>query len=248
MKYNIRIYILYAIVLLFIIWVCDNSINENFKKDNLDKEYITELICDVSKERDRFEKLKPLIEVFNITPSYYVDKVDVKENPLYNKFKIDVSDSERSLTINQITILQKNKDSGKFVLMFQSDVKLLVDISIILSEIDKTVKEMKENNVGIAFLGKGDIDKVDISKYEKISETLYITGLSRCAEAYIMSPNCIEKYLNYFKNTNNNVVDDWNFNYFLKATPDIIGCYRIPELFEQDKIFLTLLDDRIRTD
>jgi hypothetical protein len=204
-----------------------------------------ELICNKLKEQDRLEKLKPLIEAFNITPSYYVDKTEVKVHPLYNKFKQETSDSERSLTINQVTILQKNKDSGKFVLMFQSDVKPLMDLDIIISEIDKTINEMKENNVGIVFLGKGHIDTVDINKYTKISDTLYNSGESRCAEAYIMSSLCIKKYLDYFNNTNENVVDDWNFNYFLKATPDVLACYRIPELFEQDKNFPTLLNDRI---
>ena len=82
------------------------------------KEYVAELICDVSKEKDRLEKLKPILEAFNITPSYYVDKTNVHEHPLYNKFTAKSSNSEKSLTINHVTNLQKHKDSGKFVLMF----------------------------------------------------------------------------------------------------------------------------------
>ena len=206
-----------------------------------DKEYLAEIICDASKEQDRLEKLKPLLEAFSITPSYYVDKNNVKDHPLYSKFK-NASDSERSLTINQVMILQKNKEKGKFVLMFESDVKPLMELPVIVGEIDKTIIEMKEKNVGIAFLGKGHLDTVDTSKYEKISDTLYKTGESRCAEAYIISPACITKYLDYVNNTNDNTTPDWNFNNFFKATPDVIGCWRIPELFEQDKGFKTILD------
>ena len=210
-----------------------------------DKEYVAELICNVAKEGDRLEKLKPLIEAFNITPSYYVDKTNVKDHPMYNKFSEKATPSERSLTINHVTNLQKHKDTGKFVLMFESDVKLLTDIKTLMSELDKIVNEMKENNVGITFLGKGHLNTVDTSKYEKISETLYKTGESRCTEAYIISPACLNTYLNYVNNTNENVTPDWNFNYFLKATPNVIACWRIPELFEQDKSFVTLLNDRV---
>jgi hypothetical protein len=213
-------------------------------KGGSDKEYVAELICNVAKEGDRLEKLKPLIDAFSITPSYYVDKTNVKDHPMYNKFSEKATLSERSLTINHITNLQKHKDIGKFVLMFESDVKLLTDIQTLKSELDKIINEMKGNNIGIAFLGKGHLNQVDTSKYEKLSDTLYKTGESRCTEAYIISPECINKYLDYVNNNNDNLAADWNFNYFFKATPDVIACWRIPELFEQDRDFVTLLDDR----
>jgi hypothetical protein len=210
-----------------------------------DKEYVAEIICNVEKEGDRLEKLKPLLEVFNITPSYYVDKTNVKDHPLYSKFSVKATPSERSLAINHIINLEKHKDTGKFVIMFESDVNLLTDIQTLRSELDKIINEMKENNVGITFLGKGHLNTVDTSKYEKISETLYKTGESRCTEAYIISPTCINRYLNYVNNTNNNMAADWNFNHFFKGTPNVIACWRIPELFEQDKSFMTLLNDRV---
>jgi len=206
------------------------------------KEYVAELICNVSKEQDRVEKLKPLLDAFNITPSYYVDKTNVHEHPLYKKFMEKAANSERSLTINHVTNLEKHKDKGLFVLMLESDAKPLMDMPILATEIDNTIKEMKEKGVGITFLGKGHLDTVDTNKYEKLTETLYKTGESRCTEAYIISPSCITKYLEYVNRIDNNVTPDWNFNYFLKSTPDVIGCWRIPELFEQDKVFKTLID------
>ena len=101
-----------------------------------DKEYVAEIICNVEKEGDRLEKLKPLLEVFNITPSYYVDKTNVKDHPLYSKFSVKATPSERSLAINHIINLEKHKDTGKFVIMFESDVNLLTDIQTLRSELD----------------------------------------------------------------------------------------------------------------
>jgi hypothetical protein len=213
-------------------------------RGGVNKEYVAEMICNAAKEGDRLEKLKPILDAFNIIPSYYVDKTNVKDHPMYTKFSEKATNSERSLTINHVMNLQKNKDTGKFVLMFESDVKPLMDIQTLTNDIDKTVKEMKEKDIGIVFLGKGHLNTVDTSKYEKISDTLYKTDESRCTEAYIISPKCIHMYLDYFNTTNENVTPDWNFNHFFKATPHVIACWRIPELFEQDKGFPTLLNDR----
>ena len=205
-----------------------------------DKEYVAELICDVSKEKDRLEKLKPILEAFHITPSYYVDKTNVHQHPLYSKFNPKSSDSEKSLTINHVTNLQKHKDSGKFVLMFEIDVTPLHDFPTLMGEIDKTIKDMKEKDVCLVYLG--NCDPLDISKFERITDTLYKTLHPRCTDSYLISPKCINKYIDYVNNTNENITPDWNFNRFFKDMPDLISCWRIPELFKQDRGLPSLIE------
>jgi hypothetical protein len=213
---------------------------QRYYRGGNDKEYVAELICDVSKEKDRLEKLKPILEAFNITPSYYVDKTNVHEHPLYNNFNPESSNSEKSLTINHVTNLQKHKDSGKFVLMFESDVAPLHDFPTLMTEIDKTIKDMKEKDVCLAYLG--NCDPLDTSGFEKITDTLYKTLHPRCTDSYLISPKCINRYIDYVNNTKGNLTPDWNFNRFFKDTPDLTSCWRIPELFKQDKGFATLLN------
>ena len=228
--------------LLLSYWV--NKIN-SYKQTlisggNID--YKIELICNTEKEKDRIEKLKNLIEFFNIIPTYSTDKDNINTHELYNNFnKTQVSSSEISLTINHITIFQKYNNKNIYTIIFESDVKPLNDLLFIQRELNNIIKEMKDNNIDIVFLGKGHLDKVNTSEYKKITDTIYKSNTSRCTESYIISPRCITKYLDFFKSKNNNITIDWSFNNFFKATPDINVGWRIPELFEQDKSLVSII-------
>ena len=242
-----------------------------------DKEYVAELICNVAKEGDRLEKLKPLIEAFNITSNYTVDKIEVITHPLYNKFNEKATPSERSLYINFLKLLEKHKDDGMYVLFFESDVKPLKDISSCKSDIDGTLADMKTHNIDMVYLCKGHIndlgDSPEISirreaesthnfmktnivgsnevlnsilndTGKKITDTLYRAATSRAGEALLIGPKLIQRFIEYFYNTDNHFTADWDFNIFFNKNPDIIIAWRVPELFEQDKGFSTLLNDR----
>jgi hypothetical protein len=232
------------------------------------REYVVELICNAKKEQDRLDKLKPLIDLFGITTNYFVDKSEVKGDPLYTKFHTKTTLSERSLYINFIKLIEKHKDDGMFVLFLESDVKPLKDIISIKADIDTTVKEMKDNKIDIVYLCKGHIkdigadpgatirkDKEDMDKHHglgnmpntignKFTDTLYRAATSRAGESILMAPRLIQKFLEYFYSRENHLTADWDFNHFFSNTPDIVVAWRVPELFEQDKSFGTLLNDR----
>ena len=206
------------------------------------REYAVELICNAEKERERLKHLEPLIKLFSITPSYYVDKANVQQHPLYSRFSAQATNSERSLTINHVLNLDKNR--GKYVLMLESDVKPRVELGVLKKEIDRVVQQMKDAKVDIVFLGRTHLSGVDTSKYEQVAETLYKTGNSRCTDSYIISPECINKYLEYVNSITTNQPADLNYDNFFKAKPEIVACWKIPELFDQDKSFKTTLNDR----
>jgi hypothetical protein len=79
---------------------------------------------------------------------------------------------------------------------------------------------------------------------KKITDTLYRAATSRAGEALLMGPKLIQRFLDYFYTTDNHFTADWDFNIFFNKNPDIIVAWRVPELFEQDKGFATLLNDR----
>ena len=241
-----------------------------------DKEYVAEIICNVEKEGDRLEKLKPLLEVFNPTSNYTVDKTEVISHPLYNKFNEKATLSERSLYINVIKLLEKHKDDGMYVLFFESDVKPLKDIASCKVDIETTLTDMKAHNIDMVYLCKGhikdlgdspetrirneaettysnlinmigsnkDLSSIPNDTGKKITDTLYRAATSRAGEALLFGPKFIQRFLDYFYTTDNHFTADWDFNIFFNKNPDIIIAWRVPELFEQDKGFGTLLNDR----
>lgn len=206
------------------------------------RDYSVELICNAEKEPERLKGLWPLIKLFSITPSYYVDKTNVQQHPLYSRFSAQVTNSERSLTINHVLNLDKNR--GKYVLMLESDVKPQVELDVLKKEIDKVVQQMKDTNVDIVFLGRTHLPGADTSNYEEVADTLYKTGNSRCTDSYIISPGCINKYLEYVNSISTNQPADLNYDNFFKAKPQVVACWKIPELFDQDKSFKTTLTNR----
>jgi hypothetical protein len=245
-------------------------------RGGVNKEYVAEMICNVSKEGDRLEKLKPIIEVFNVTLNYTVDKTEVTSHPLYSKFNEKATPSERSLYINFIKLLEKHKEDGMYVLFLESDVKPLKDIASCKADIDRTLPDMKAHNIDMVYLCKGHIKDIGDppetrirneaeSTYDnltnilgsnhglsdipndtgkKITNTLYKAATSRAGEAILIGPKLIQRFIAYFYNTDNHFTADWDFNIFFNKNPDIIVAWRIPELFEQDKGFSTLLNDR----
>lgn len=245
-------------------------------RGGVNKEYVAEMICNVSKEGDRLEKLKPIIEVFNVTLNYTVDKTEVTSHPLYSKFNEKATPSERSLYINFIKLLEKHKEDGMYVLFLESDVKPLKDIASCKADIDGTLPDMKAYNIDMVYLCKGHIKDLgnppetrirneaelthnnlknilgsnhglsDIPNDtgKKITDTLYKAATSRAGEAILIGPKLIQRFIAYFYNTDNHFTADWDFNIFFNKNPDIIVAWRVPELFEQDKGFSTLLNDR----
>jgi len=239
-KYSKFIVIFIVVIFLCILYNIRNNFVELFQGNN--RNYKVELICNVSKETERIEKLGPILDLFNITPSYSVDKSDVERHELYNKFSKVITKSEASLYINHIVILKNYSDKGKYVLIFESDVKPLKELNSIESDLNTLVEQMTEKNIDIVFIGKGHLPYVNTSEYQKLTDTLYRVNSSRCTEAYMVSPRFIEKYLEYFDNTDNHVSIDHDYNNFFKATDDIVVAWRIPELFEQDGSVSTIIE------
>ena len=202
---------------------------------------VVEVICNVSKEKERLRTLNPILDFYNISPSYAVYGEDTKAHHLYKKFTPESTLAEISLTINHVMTLDKHKNDNKYVVVLESDALPLYDMKTVNSMLNETVEQMKANNIDFVFVGKGHLDTVDTSSYTKITDTLFKTDGSRCTESYIVSNNGIKKYLEFFHNNNNNVTPDLNYNRFFKENSECIVCWRVPEIFKQDKSHKSLL-------
>jgi len=216
--------------------ICKAIESVKLQKGGSTPKYGVELIVDKEGEKERYEDLKPLIELFNITPTFVVGKDQVKTHSLYSKFDKKLSESEISLAINHIECIKKYKDKNEWVLIFESDVMPLYSLPVIKDDINKVLTEMQNKKMDFVFLGKGHIEHVDSSKLEKAGEHLYKwhENASRCTESYIISPNGIARYLEYVEKESDHASIDWDFNYFYRKNPDIVVAWRIPELFKQN--------------
>jgi hypothetical protein len=189
-----------------------------------------EIICNVDKEQERMKTLRGFITNFNVTPTFEVYGQDALNHFLFNKFDKNLKISEISLAINHISLFKKHSNSDLPLLIFESDVIANYSFEVINCEISKAIDDMKKYDIDFIFLGQGCVPHFTCDN--KITETLYSVGRSRCTESYLVSPNGIKEYLKYFDTTENHVAIDWDFNYFFEKT-SICSCWKSPELFIQ---------------
>jgi hypothetical protein len=199
--------------------------------------YNVEIIGNLSIENERINTLQPLLDYFNVTPTYTVWGEEAKSHKLYDKFYDETNINAISLAINHVSLLEKYKNENKFLLIYESDAKPLYNLDTIDKDIINTIEEMKTNKIDFVFLGKGCFNHIDINDNSngltKITNTLYKSQNSRCTESYLVSPDGINKFLDFFMNNDMHTVIDFTYNYFFKHT-GTISCWKIPELFYQD--------------
>jgi len=215
---------------------CMNDIIVYMKELLNKRTYDVEIISNLSIESNRLKTLQPIIDFYNVEPSYTVWGDEAKNHELYGKFK-QLNIGEISLAINHISVFNKYRNTDKFLCIFESDVISLYDNNYIHKEIEKTIYEMKKNNIDFCFIGKGcfqDFNTIQfvIDPITKITEILHKIDASRCTESYIVSPSGIKKYIEYFNNTSNHCAIDFDFNNFFRIYTNIT-CWRVPELFSQ---------------
>jgi hypothetical protein len=193
-----------------------------------------EIICNTEKEPDRIPTIELITNHYNITPYFTVYGEDTRSHKYFPKYRQQLNTSAISLAINHITLLEKYKDSDKTLLIFESDVLCLLDFDIIDNKLNSIIESMNTHSIDFVFLGIGCFDSIDKNNYTLIENDIYKTGTSRCTEAYLIRPNGMRKYLDYFYNViNNHTAIDADYNLFFKGHPEIISCWLIPELFKQ---------------
>jgi hypothetical protein len=109
----------------------------------------------------------------------------------------------------------------------------LYDFNHIDQKLATITQSMIDMSIDFVFLGKGCFPTVDTAKLTRVTEDLFLTRHSRCTEAYLISPNGRQAYLDFFHTTDNHVVIDWDFNMFFSKQPEIKCAWAIPELFSQ---------------
>lgn len=195
-----------------------------------------ETIGNKEKEHGRFKTLRPVMEFYNKELVFEVWGDSVHKHPLYRKYFIPAHRTGAiSLAINHISLLKKYAYKNKFLLMFESDVIPLKDMRCIHAEILKDMVVMEEKHIDIVMLGKGCFANVhacpDAGK--PLSPTLFHKNASRCTESYIISPEGIINFVEWFYNIEKHNVFDFDINDYFKQNPERIGCWRSPELFYQ---------------
>ena len=189
-----------------------------------------------------------LIKYYNIEPTYTVWSKMARLHSYWKKFLKTMNQNQISLAINHIGIFETYKDCGKYLLVLESDATLLQD------KVEQVVQLMKEHNIDFVFVGVGCFPNLDIKNFRlshyspeccfninlanPIGEILYQTNTSRCTEAYIVSPKGMQKYLEYFYNTENHNTIDFDFNNFFYQTKTA-SYWAIPELFYQDPSYIS---------
>lgn len=209
-------------------------------------DYSVELIGNLTREPERIETLKPIMDFYGKTPMVTCYGDEAKNHHLFRCFNPQKNINAISLAINHVSILEKYAESNRFVLIFESDAIPLYSMEYIDNEIRKDILIMCEKHIDFAFIGLGcfrHLTHDQIHADMKISNTLCLpplrefpTGASRCTESYIASPNGIRKFLKWFRSQVNHDVIDWAFNHYFTQTPSAIGCWRSPELFKQGSI------------
>jgi hypothetical protein len=198
--------------------------------------YCVEIIGNKEKESNRLPTLTPILEFYKKQPNYEVWSDSVHTHPLYKKYCIP---SHRkgaiSLAINHISILKRYAYKNKYVLIFESDAIPIYPMNEIHNEIMKDIQTMKEAGVDFIMLGKGCFEHVSANPDIKpqLSSTLFVKNTSRCTESYLVSPEGIIQFVNWFYNTSLHNVIDFDINDYFKQNPERIGCWRSPELFYQ---------------
>ena len=192
-----------------------------------------ELICNVPKELNRYDTVRKIADHYNIVPTYTIYGDDTRNHPYFDKFESTLNIHATSLAINHISLLEKYKDTQVPLLMFESDVLCCSDFSSIDAKLKETIQIMYEKHIDFVFLGKGCFDHIDKNNYTHVQNDLYVSHTSRCTESYLISPNGIRQYLDYFYNNTNHTAIDADYNLFFKTVPSCKLCWQIPELFYQ---------------
>jgi len=219
----------------------DHAFNFNKNLEIIKNKYNTyeplkcnvEVICNVSKEQDRIDTLKNITNHYNVVPTYTIYGQDARNHTYFPKFKPSLNINASSLAINHITLFEKYKNTENPLLVFESDVLCLYNFDTIDNKIGETIKHMSENSIDFVFLGKGCFSHVDTNGRSQVADNLYTASTSRCTESYLISPNGIRKYLEYFYTAPVHTAIDADFNLFYEANKDIQVCWLIPELFSQ---------------
>lgn len=197
--------------------------------------YAVEVICNKEKEPERLRTLQPILDYFKVEPVCTVWGEEARGHELFKTFRQGTHINGLSLAINHIEVLKRYKDSGKYLLVLESDVMPINSIDNVDTEIEKTIEEMKEHSIDFCFLGEGCFGKVIPPNFPvaltKKTDMLYVGYYSRCTESYLISPRGIEMFLLFVENFNNTVID-YTFNYFFENT-HTLSAWRIPELFRQ---------------
>jgi hypothetical protein len=206
-------------------------------------EYSVELIGDLTREPERTESLKPIMDFYKISPTVTCYGEEARSQRLFNSFDPRKTIPGISLAINHLALLEKYAASNRYVVIFESDAIPLYPMQFIDDEIRKDINTMREKCIDFAFIGFGcfgPLTDEQKQSHKKRSDTLWLppstdfpNGCSRCTEAYIASPNGIRSFLEWFRPRINHDVIDWAFNYYFKQNPSAIGCWRSPELFRQ---------------
>lgn len=215
-----------------------NNIIDECKILISDKSYFTEIICNSEVETDRLPDLKHFFNFYNIRPTFEVwGEKNTEQHYLFKMFMPPprLSCNMISASINHIAIMQKYANKQKFILIYESDVINEYKLDVIHDYIIQHINDMIEFDIDLIFLGFGCFPSgfPNINTFPKITNTLINTNTSRCVEAYLISPNGIKKYLNWFYSKNNHDIIDWDFNHFLKEVSNAKSCIRVPELFSQ---------------
>jgi hypothetical protein len=206
-------------------------------------DYSVEIIGDLTREPERTESIRPIMDFYGKTPSVTCYGEEARTHRLFKQFDSKKTVPGASLAINHLVLLENYAASNQYVVIFESDAIPVYPMEVIDSEIRKDVVTMREKRVDFAFIGFGCFGPLtDDQKHpsKRVSDTLWLppipefpNGASRCTEAYIASPNGIRAFLEWFRCRVNHDVIDWSFNHYFKQNPPAIGCWRSPELFRQ---------------
>jgi len=206
-------------------------------------DYGVEIIGDLTREPERTETIRPIMDFYGKTPSVTCYGEEGMSHPLFVKFDHRKKMNGISLAINHLALLEKYATSNRYVVIFESDAIPMHPMDVIDTEIRKDIETMRKKRIDFAFIGFGcfgPLTQDQKQPHKKLSDTLwlppiteYSNGSSRCTESYIASPNGIRSFLEWFKARVNHDVIDWAFNHYFKQTPSAIGCWRSPELFKQ---------------
>jgi hypothetical protein len=201
----------------------------------MSRTYVVEVICNREKEPERLQTLQPVLDYFKVEPVCTVWGEEARGHERFSTFRQGTHINGISLAINHIEVLHRYINSKCYVLVLESDVMPIYDMEYIDNQIEETITEMKENSIDFCFLGEGCFGKVTPPHFplnlHKCTDTLYECKLSRCTEAYIVSPDGISSFLHFIKSFNNTVID-FTLNYFFEQT-GVRSTWRIPELFRQ---------------
>ena len=204
----------------------------------MSRTYDVEVICNREKEPERLQTLQPVLDYFKIEPVCSVWGEEARGHELFNTFRQGTHINGVSLAINHIEVLRRYIESGRYLLVLESDVVPIYDMNCIDSSIEQTIEDMKEQSIDFCFLGEGCFTNINPNTFHlplyKRTETLYETPNSRCTESYVVSPRGIASFLSFIKTFDMTVID-FTFNFFFQ-NHSTKSSWRIPELFKQGSL------------